>query len=207
MAYFPFFMDVSQGEGLIVGGGTVALRKARKLQPYEAKLTLCAPEFLPELEEMEGLTLLHRPFTPALLEGKLFVIAATDDRDLNHTISALCREKNIPVNVVDDRDYCTFLFPALVKRGDLSIGISTGGASPTGAVYWKERFNAQIPADFGELLAYLDGLREPVKAAIPQEKDRARCFARLFEVCMEKGWPLEKEDLQKLGLCPGEEDR
>lgn len=198
MAYFPFFMDVSAGEGLIVGGGTVALRKIEKLLPYQPRLTVCAPDFLPEIETVPGLNLLRRPFEPSMVDGKLFVIAATDDSALNSHISALCREKRIPVNAVDERDSCTFLFPALVKRGPLSVGISTGGASPSAAVYWKERINELIPEDTGELLNYLDGLREKVKQTVPDGMARAWVFSALFRTCVESGWPLSDEMLDGL---------
>ncbi len=198
MAWFPFFMDVSAGDGLIVGGGRVALRKIEKLLPYEPQLTVCAKTFLPEIEAVPGLKLLRGPFQPSMVEGKLFVISATNDNDLNSEIAALCREKRIPVNVVDDREKCTFLFPALVKRGPLSIGISTGGASPSGAVYWKREIDRLIPRDAGELLAYLDGLRETVKEAVPDGMARAAVFSILFDTCLENGWPLSDEWLDGL---------
>lgn len=205
MAWFPFFMDVSAGEGLIVGGGTVALRKIEKLLPYAPRLTVCAPELLPDIEAVPGLTLLRRSFEPPMLEGKLFVIAATGDNALNCRISALCRERHIPVNAVDDRENCTFLFPALVKRGALSVGISTGGASPSGAVYWKNRISELIPQDAGDLLDYLDGLRGTVKEAVPDGMARAAVFSILFHTCLENGWPLSDEWLDGLlgGLKPG----
>lgn len=145
MAYFPFFVDLTGQRGLIAGGGTVALRKAEKLIPYGPALTVAAPDLLPGFEALPGLTLLRRPFTPRLLEGMRFVIAATGDPALNHRIAALCRERGVLVNVVDDRDWCTFLFPALVREGPLSVGISTGGASPTGAVWVKERLEGLLP--------------------------------------------------------------
>lgn len=198
MAYFPFFMDISGGDGLIVGGGRVALRKIEKLLPYEPRLTVCAKTFLPEIEAIPGLALVRGPFTPALTEDKLFVISATNDNELNSEIAALCREKRIPVNVVDDREKCTFLFPALVKRGPLSIGISTGGASPSGAVHWKREIDGLIPQDAGELPAYLDGLRETVKEAVLDDKRRAAVFAALFDACRTEGWPLPEERLKKL---------
>ena len=204
MAWFPFFMDVSQGDGLIVGGGAVALRKIERLLPYQPRLTVCAPDFLPEIGRVPGLTLLRRPFDPSLVEGKLFVIAATGDRALNRQIAALCREKRVPVNAVDDRDSCTFLVPALVKRGPLSIGVSTGGASPTGAVYWRERIAGLVPEDAGDLLDYLDGLRARVKEAVPGEKDRAAVFTALFSACMEDGWPLDPDALERLLSGRGE---
>lgn len=198
MAYFPFFVDISGGDGLIVGGGRVALRKIEKLLPYEPQLTVCAKTFLPEIEAVPGLKLLRGPFQPSMVEGKLFVISATNDNDLNSEIAALCREKRIPVNVVDNREKCTFLFPALVKRGPLSIGISTGGASPSGAVYWKREIDRLIPRDAGELLAYLDGLRETVKGAVPDGMARAAVFSILFDTCLENGWPLSDEWLDGL---------
>lgn len=197
MGYFPFFVELDRQEGLIVGGGTVALRKVQKLLPYGPHLTVAAPEFHPELAAMPGITLLRQPFSAGLLEGKLFVIAATDDQTLNRHIADLCKQRRIPVNAVDDRDACTFLFPALVKRGDLSVGISTGGASPTAAVYLKEQISALLPADFDALLAELDGLRPVVKAALPEEA-RAAAFTRLFAARLAAGHPLEEGDVNSI---------
>lgn len=86
----------------------------------------------------------------------------------------------------------------LVKQGDLSIGISTGGASPSAAIYWKKQIAGLIPEDMAGMLAYLDGLREWVKRAVPLEKDRAKVFSRLFHICVEQGWPVEEKKLVEL---------
>lgn len=198
MAYFPFFVELDHQEGLIVGGSTVAQRKIEKLLPYGPRLTVCAPEVSREIRAIPGLSLLERPFTPELLEGKAFVIAATDDPKLNHRISGLCRERRIPVNVVDDRDYCSFLFPALVKRGGLSVGISTGGASPTGAIYLKKQIDAMVPERFGEILAYLDSTRDLAKKTLPNEAARSKYFAALFDASLEKGGPLSREETETI---------
>lgn len=198
MAYFPFFVDLSCRYGLIVGGGAVALRKIQKLLPYEARLTVCAPEFLPAIERISGLALLRRPFESAMLDRMDYVIAATDNAALNHQIAVLCRQRNILVNVVDDRDACSFLFPALVKRGELSIGISTGGASPSAAVYLKEQISDLLPENFGQMLEYLDGLRAESKAALPDGPARARFFSRLFDACIQTGWPLSEGQLSEI---------
>ena len=195
MAYFPFFMDLEGREGLIVGGGAVAARKIEKLLPYGPRLTVAAPEILPEIEALPGLTLLRRAFAPAMLEGKFFVIAATDDREANRGIAALCRERGIPVNSADDKEQCTFLFPALVKRGDLTVGVSTAGASPSTAAWVKRRVSAAVPEDFGELLDYLASLRPVVRARVPEER-RAAVFSRLFSVCLEGDFPLEEAALE-----------
>lgn len=197
MAYFPFFVELSGKKGLIVGGGTVALRKVEKLLPYGPNLTVAAPELVPELAARPELTLLQRDFGAELLDGMSFVIAATDDVAVNHEISALCREQGILVNVVDDPDECTFLFPAVVKRGDLSVGISTAGASPTAAVWVKQQVEALLPEGIEEILAYLNEIRPVVKTFVPEAR-RAELFARLFRACMEVGRPLEEEELQNL---------
>ena len=194
MGYFPFFVDLEGREGLVVGGGAVALRKLQKLLPYGPRLTVAAPELLAEIEALPGLTRLRRSFAPAMLEGKGFVIAATDDREVNRGIAALCRERGIPVNAVDDKEQCTFLFPALVKRGDLTVGVSTAGASPSAAAWVGRRVSERLPEDFGELLDYLASLRPMVQKRVAEE-NRAAVFARLFSDCMEQGFPLEEAAL------------
>ena len=194
MPYFPMFMDLSGQPCLIVGGGTVAARKAEKLRPYSPDLRIVAPEFGPGFE---GCTLLCRPYAPGDEDGMALVIAATDDPALNRAISEVCREKRIPVNVVDEKELCTFLFPCLVQEGELSVGISTGGASPTAAVWLKNRIREQIPTGFDEILAFLEELRPQIKASIPTEAERSACFAALFQACMQVGRPLTKAELEE----------
>ena len=197
MAYFPFFIDLDGKEGLIVGGGTVALRKAEKLLPYGPNLTVLAPEILTELKNMDGITCLEIPFTPAVLQGKDFVIAATDDAELNRSIAESCQTRRVLVNVVDDPENCGFLFPALVKRGQLSVGISTGGASPSAAVYVKKRVTEYLPEHLEEILDYLSSTREQIKAALPEER-RSAAFKKLFDACMDVGRPLTEAELHDL---------
>lgn len=197
MAYFPFFIDISDKEGLIVGGGTVALQKVEKLLPYGPRLTVAAPEICPALTAVKELTLLRQPFSAPLLKDKFFVIAATDSRELNREIAAMCQERRILMNAVDDREVCSFLFPALVQEEPLSIGISTGGASPSAAVYLKKQIAALLPERFGELLAYLDSQRDMVKETLTEERLRAVFFSWLFDVCLERGSPLNEWELQE----------
>lgn len=194
MAWFPFFTELSGREGLIVGGGTVALRKIRKLLPFGPRLTVVAPEIQPQIREISGLTLLECPFQPEDMKNNLaFVIAATDDSEENHAIAAACRERKIPVNVVDDPKACTFLFPALVHRGKLTVGISTGGASPTAAVRLKEEIGDLLPEGYGEILDFLEEKRPEVKKLVP-EKKHAGTMKRLCEECLKQGGPLTEED-------------
>ena len=205
MGYFPFFVELEGAPGLIVGGGRVALRKVEKLLPYGPRLTVIAPEICPALEEVPGLTLMRRPFQPEDVAGMAFVIAASDHGELNRRVARLCREERIPVNVVDDREACSFLFPALVKRGPLSVGISTGGSSPTAAVWLKERVAGLLPEGLEDILAWLEGQRPLLKARCPAEEDRARGFSALFSACLATGRPLTEEEREECwreaGIC------
>ena len=133
MAYFPFFVDIGGKNGLIAGGGRVALHKLQKLLPYGAKLQIVAPEVSEAMERTaleNDICVIKRAFEPSDLNEMFFVIAASDDAKVNAEIGRLCRERGILVNVVDDKEACSFLFPSLVKEGNLSIGISTEGTSP-----------------------------------------------------------------------------
>ena len=198
MAYLPVFMDIAGQDILIVGGGTVALRKIEKLLLYEPQITLVAPSVDPMIRAHSEVYIFEREFEEEMLEKKKLVIAATDDRTLNARIAALCREKGIPVNAVDQREDCTFLFPALVKRGELSIGISTGGASPTAARWVKEQIDNLLPSEFDQILSYLDELRPQIKAMVADEKTRARVYAKLLQLCMVGEMPLSKEQIEEL---------
>lgn len=198
MGYFPFFVDIAGQEGLIVGGGHVALGKLRRLLPFQPRLTVAAPELLPEIAAMDTVTVLRQPFSPELLAGKAFVIAATSDTALNRTVSRLCQDRGIPVNVVDDKEACTFLFPALVQQGKLTVGISTGGASPSAAIYVKEQLLQALPEAFPEILDFLADQRRLVQARFAEEARRAKVLGALFAVCMEKGRALEAEELEAL---------
>nr|WP_326185338.1 bifunctional precorrin-2 dehydrogenase/sirohydrochlorin ferrochelatase [uncultured Oscillibacter sp.] len=199
MAYFPFFVDLEGRHGLIVGGGRVALRKAEKLLPFGPGLTVVAPEILPELAALPAVRPVRRAFAPGDITPDLaFVIAASDDRARNHQIALLCRERGIPVNAVDTPEDCSFLFPALAQSGPLSVGVSTGGASPTAAVWVKERVQALLPERFGDILTWLAERREPLRRRFPEEAARADILKRLFAACLERGRPLTEAELTEI---------
>lgn len=198
MAYFPLFIDLNQKQGLVVGGGAVAARKIRTLLSYGPHLTVCAPSVLPELEALPGLTLRREPFSPALLEGAFFVIAATDDPELNSHIARLCRERNIPVNVADPGTESTFLFPSVVRRGPLTVGISTGGKSPSAAHYLKEQIEGLLPDNLEAIVLWMDAAREELKGSALSQPQRSACLSRLFSAALQAGGPLSREETQSL---------
>ena len=203
MAYFPMFIDLEKKNVLIVGGGMVALRKVQKLLSYGAKITVMASEIVDKMKNMDGIEIEKRSLEPKdiqngflKVENFVFVIAATDDKTLNMEIAKHCRERNVPVNVVDNQEQCSFIFPALVQKGNFSVGVSTGGASPTAAIYYKERIQEMVPDNIEEILDWLEEKRQKLKKQIPKQEKRAGIFRKLFDACLEKGRPLTEVEMK-----------
>jgi len=198
MPYFPIFIDLNSKPVLIVGGGAVALRKLQKLMPYGGRMTVVAPHILPELAAVPGVKLQKHCFSASDLRPRpALVIAATNDRGTNRHISLLCQKRHIPVNVADDPALCSFLFPALVRQGDFSAGICTGGASPVAAAYFKERLRELLPEGLDRILDWLASLRPAMKNAIPGQHNRSEVFRRLLDASLAKGEPLTQEEAER----------
>ena len=192
------FIEMSGKNVLVVGGGSVALRKCEKLLPYGAEVTAVSGRFQPQFISLQGVALLFRPFRDEDIAGRDIVIAATDDRALNAHIAGLCREAGIPFNCVDEPENCTFIFPALTLRGRLSAGFCTGGASPTAAAYFREQFEESLPDGLDEILDFMAGIRSRVIAAVPDQRRRSRIFALLFAACIEAGGEPDEDFVNSL---------
>lgn len=201
LAYFPFFVDIEGKRWLIVGGGEVAFRKVRDLLPYGARIRVVAPVMVPGLLALaesgnapDQLLCEQRGFEDNDLEGIDFVVAATASPSLNSHISSMCREQRIPVNVVDVKDECSFIFPSIVRDGPVVVGISTGGASPVIARYLKDRVKAALPEGLGMLAAQLGEYRERVKTLFPESpRVRSSLFYELAEEGIAHDCVLTKE--------------
>ena len=168
MAYVPVFTDIAQKTVLIIGGGKPALEKALRLQPFEPRMVVISPQILPEILTLPNVSGQYRNFSPEDLEiVPEFVIATGEDRTENCRISELCRQRRIPVNVVDDPPLCSFFFPALLAQGDLSIGICTAGKSPAAAVIIKENIQALLPENVDTILEWSFHLRPLLRTRYP----------------------------------------
>ena len=195
MALFPFFVDIQEKKGMIIGGGNQALEKIKRLLPYCSRLIVFAETFKQEITEIAEIQLVHRSFQESDLEDRpAFVVAAAEDREENRRIAGLCRERRVLVNVVDDPDYCDFIFPSLIQYGDLSIGICTGGASPSTGVLLKKKIQAQIPDQMEAILDFLQEKRPVIIQALKEKKKRFAFFYQLSEICMSNGRPLSEEE-------------
>ena len=129
MIYYPIFVDLRGRAVLIAGAGPVALRKALGLIEAGAKVTIVAPEAIPEIAGLHA-KLVRRRYRASDLRGKFLVIAATNDRKVNAAIAARAKNLGILVNVADAPAECDFLVPARVRHGSLQIALSTGGENP-----------------------------------------------------------------------------
>ena len=200
MSAFPFFVELEGKSCLVVGGGKVAQRKVQVLLSFGPKVTVVAPEIQREIKENTAVTILERPFRETdIQDGYDFVIAASDDSRVNARVSELCRLRQIPVNRADEDGSEGFLFPALVKRGDLTVGISTGGASPTAAAYFRRLIEATLPEKTGEMLDYLRKIREKILASTPKGEKRTEKIRAVAKKCLQKGAPLTEEEEQITG--------
>ena len=183
MPLFPFFMNIEGATGLIVGTGKHAQEKIQRLEPFGPKLRV-----IPEGEFSES----------DLEEMPAFVIAAGEDKEENHRIANLCREKRIPVNVVDDQEYCDFIFPSLITQGNLSIGICTNGASPATGVLLKQKIKDQIPENIEEILDFLQEKRPVIAQALTSKKQRFAFYYQLSEICMSMNRSLTEKEFDEL---------
>ena len=170
MDHFPLFARIAHQPCLVVGGGVVALRKARELLRAGARVTVNAPELHPGIRELAragALRVEQRPFTASLVAESLLVIAATDDRDINAAVAAAAAERHRLCNVVDDGEASSFIFPAVVERSPVIIAISSGGHAPVLARLLRQRLDQWLPAGIGALARWAGQWRDRVRDALP----------------------------------------
>ncbi|MFV3371860.1 siroheme synthase CysG [Pseudomonas sp. NY15435] len=184
MDFLPLFHILRGRRALLVGGGDVALRKARLLSDAGAMLRVVAPEVHSELRELieEGAgELLLRPYAQGDLQDCVLVIAATDDESLNAQVSRDAHERGVPVNVVDAPALCSVIFPAIVDRSPLVVAVSSGGDAPVLARLLRAKLETWIPATYGQLAGLASRFRERVKHRLPDLQQRRKFWEDVFQ--------------------------
>jgi len=174
MDFLPLFCKLQQQPCLIVGGGNLALRKAKLLVAAGANVRIVAPDVIEPLSvliEPYG-KIVCRGYQSADLQGIYLVIAATDDAEINSSVSKDAQALGIPVNVVDQPELCTFIFPAIVDRSPLVVAVSSGGKSPVLARLLRARLESLVPAAYGRLTTLVGDFRERVKQRIAEPSQR-----------------------------------
>ena len=184
MDFLPLFHKLQDRLVLVVGGGEVAVRKARLLSDAGATLRVVAPEVRDELREMASARngeVLLRDYQSADLQGVALIIAATDDEPLNAQISAEAQALGIPVNVVDAPKLCSVIFPAIVDRSPLIVAITSGGDAPVLARLIRAKIETWIPATYGQLAGLAKRFRAQVKALFPDVQQRRVFWEDVFQ--------------------------
>ena len=180
--YYPMFADLSGRRCVVIGGGLIAQRKTTVLLSCGARVTVVSPTATSRLRvyAREGkIRLLSRAFRPADLRGAWLVCAATNEEQVNERVSREATRRRIFINVVDRKPLCSFIAPAIARRGALTVAVSTGGASPSIAQQIRDRVDQAIGAEYAPMLRLLESLRGAAKRSLSTYQDRKRYFDRL----------------------------
>lgn len=177
MAFFPFMTEIEGKNILIVGGGKSAFHKVRSFLLFGGTITVIAKKVSPDITRLSGdIKVFERSFIDTDLEGKSIVVAATDDKQLNRAIAEKARSAGIPVNAVDDKEYCDFIFPAILKKENYSVAVCTDGRSPVMAARIRNTIADALPDSFDEAVGELGIMRESVLRTTDSHEERSRLF-------------------------------
>ncbi|MBI3303473.1 MAG: bifunctional precorrin-2 dehydrogenase/sirohydrochlorin ferrochelatase [Deltaproteobacteria bacterium] len=184
MQYYPIFLNLSVHSCLVIGGGMVAERKVESLLQAHGQVTVVSPTLTPRLRSWaadQAITVHERFYHPGDLKGFTLVFAATDDEVLHQQIAAEAREAGVFLNVVDRPALCSFIVPAIVSQGDLTLAISTGGASPALAKKIRLTLEQSFGPEYDLALRLLARVREHVARYGLSADERQRLFTALVD--------------------------
>ena len=184
MDYLPIFLKIEDRPCLVIGGGKVAARKIALLVRAGAHITVVSPELcasVKALVDRDNVTCIERQFQEADMDGVVLVIAATDDADVNRTVSELAHQHRLPVNVVNAPDLGNFIMPSIIDRSPVQIAVSTGGASPVLARLLRARLESFIPAAYGRLARLVNEYRSSVKQRFPDIGQRRYFWENILQ--------------------------
>ncbi len=165
-SYYPIFLGLSGKRCVVVGGGQVALRKVRALLEHEAEVKVISPELCPELVQMAEkkiILVVPRGYNDGDLEGVFVAIAATDDGKINRKVADEARQRGVLVNVVDKPEHSDFIVPSYLRRGALTIAVSTAGKSPALARKIRTRLEKGFGTEYASLALMICEIRSDLK--------------------------------------------
>jgi len=155
MGYYPIFIELTERRCLVIGGGAVAERKVEELLAVGAHVTVISPtiaEGLRDLLAQGSICHVERAYEEGDLAGCELVFAATDDPEINAAAFREARSRRIWINSADDPAHCDFILPGVIRRGDLAVAVSTGGASPAATRAIREELEDYFTADYARFV-------------------------------------------------------
>lgn len=183
-AYYPIYLQLQDQPCVVVGGGKIAEGKVDGLLAAGARVTVVSPDLTSHLQELavqNEIAYIARPYQPGDLAGAFLVICATDQTEINHQVWQAAAAQGQLVNVVDDTPRCNFIAPAILRNGDLTIAISTGGKAPALAVRLKERLQRELGPEYERFLELAGKLREPLSRHVPDFETRKALWYELVD--------------------------
>ena len=191
--FYPVNLNLDNMEIIIVGGGNVALRKCMNFLDFGKSVTVLAPDFdIRFLELGNKVDLINDIFKEEYIDKFDIVVAATDDKEVNEEIACICRKKSKLINVVDSRDLSDFTVSSYVKRGDLLIGISTGGKIPALSAKIRRDLEEIYDESFAEYVDLLGELREKIIKKYEDKTERKEVLKALVKLDIEELKEIEK---------------
>jgi len=182
--YYPIYVELHQQPCVVIGGGKIAQGKVEGLLAAGAKVTIVSPDLTPHLRalvEQSQVTYIGRTYQPGDLTAAFMVICATDQTEVNHQVWQEASANRQLVNVVDDTPRCNFIAPAILRKGDLTIAISTAGKAPALAVRLKESLQNQIGPEYERFLELSGQLRELLAHHVPDFETRKALWYELVD--------------------------
>ena len=182
--YYPVYVQLQDQPCVAIGGGKIAEGKVDGLLAAQARVTVISPDLttrLHHLAEEKQITYLARTYEPGDLTGAFLVICATDQAEINHQVWQEATANGQLVNVVDDTPRCNFIAPSILRKGDLTIAISTSGKAPALAVRLKERFQRELGPEYERFLELAGELRDPLARHIPDFETRKALWYEIVD--------------------------
>jgi siroheme synthase-like protein len=204
MRYYPIYLNLTGRPCIVVGGGQIAEGKVLGLLEVEAQVTLITPEATPALQKLAAagrINWLSSAYRAGDLEGAALAISATDDRTVNEQVWAEAVERGIPINVVDDPPHCDFIAPAIVRRGDLTIAISTNGKAPALAAHLRRVLEGWLGEEYVRFLALAEPLRKELATHERSYVERQQLWRQLLEESEVLDLLRQGDDESALGLA------
>lgn len=204
--FFPILVNLERFPCLIIGGGKVAYRKVLSLQEFNAKITILSPKIckpLLELAEKSRIQIIKKYYSKEFIKKYKIIFSATDNPEINKKVRNDCTDEGILLNVVDNPALCDFILPANIKRGNLTVSISTQGQAPFYTKEIKKKLNTIITPIYGDIIDLAGEFRKQLLAKKKTTKNKTKIFKEFAsnnweKILAENGKKSSKYYVQKI---------
>ena len=185
--FYPINLKIDDMKIVIIGGGKVAYRKCMNFLAFNKKVLVVSKEFVKEFEEIkEQVEIVKGAYNEKYIKDDFVVVAATNNKEVNHKIGIYCRQYNKLVNVVDDKDLSNFTVPSFVKRGDLLLSVSTGGKSPSLSSKIRKDLEEVYDDSYEEYVKLLGEARDNIIENTSDIKERRKKLKELVDLSFDE---------------------